>query len=143
MWLLGNLSCVQFIGAMPVSLPSNATHCLGMSLRRLDAAGLSVRQCQPDVFSLLFFLLHVPAGSSSRGRDVMVHILGYKPTELAHCFYSLLVAYFCLYGPFNYISFINSLNKAPISPSVLPVLFLPCRSIQLYLSTKVAFFVKR
>ena len=59
-------------------------------------------------FSFLFSLVSpfaAPSGSPSRDRDVTVYILGYKPTEIAHSFYSLLLVSFRLYGPFNYVSF--------------------------------------
>ena len=52
-------------------------------------------------------LKQVPAGSPSCGGDVKVCIPGYKLTELAHSFYSRLVVYFFLCGPFNYISFLK------------------------------------
>ena len=56
----------------------------------------------------------VPAGSPSRGGDVTVYIFclcqRHKPTELAHSFFfffldSVLVSIFCIYGPFNCLSF--------------------------------------
>ena len=49
-------------------------------------------------------LLWVPAGSPSRGGDVVVYV-GYKPAELAHSFLFRSCVYFCLCGPFNCIPF--------------------------------------
>ena len=46
----------------------------------------------------------VPVGSPLRGGDVMVYVW-HKPTELAHSFKLCSLVYFCLYGPFNCISF--------------------------------------
>ena len=46
----------------------------------------------------------VPAGSTSRGEDVML-CQGHKPTTLAHSFLLCSCACFCLYGPFNSIPF--------------------------------------
>ena len=46
----------------------------------------------------------VPVGTSSRGGDVTVYVW-HKPTELAHSFSFCSCVYFCLYGPFNCISF--------------------------------------
>ena len=45
-----------------------------------------------------------PTGSPSRGGDVVVYVW-HKPTELAHSFLSCYCVSFCLYGPFNCISF--------------------------------------
>ena len=63
-------------------------------------------------FFKLFFLITVgclccyvvPVGSPSRGGDVTAYVL-HKPTELAHSFLYCSCVYFCLYGPFNCISF--------------------------------------
>ena len=43
-------------------------------------------------------------GSPSCGGDVTVYVW-HKPTELAHSFLFCSCVYFCLYGPFNCISF--------------------------------------
>ena len=74
--------------------------------------------------------LYVTAGSPLRDGDVKVYILGYKPTELAHSFYSIVVVFAALSTIFH---FVNSSNS-PFFHSVLPVLFLPYWSIQLYIS---------
>ena len=60
----------------------------------------------------------------------------HEPTELAHSF---LIPFLCLFlslwpGPFNCISFHKFSRHSPLSHSVLPVLFLPYRSCQLYIS---------
>ena len=47
----------------------------------------------------------VPAGSLSRGWVVAVYVFDHKPTELSHSFLFCFCVYFCLYGPFNCISF--------------------------------------
>ena len=54
----------------------------------------------------LMWLPHVrvPVGSPSPGGDVTVCVR-HKPTELAHSFLFSSCVYFCLYGPFNCISF--------------------------------------
>ena len=46
----------------------------------------------------------VPASSPSRGEDVTVYVWR-KATELAHSFLICSLVFFCLYGPFNCISF--------------------------------------
>ena len=46
----------------------------------------------------------VPVGSPSRGGGVTVYVR-HKPTELAHSFLFCSCVHFCLYGPFNCISF--------------------------------------
>ena len=50
------------------------------------------------------YYFSVPVGSPSRGGDVTVYVW-HKPTELAHSFLFCSCVYFCLYGPFNCISF--------------------------------------
>ena len=47
----------------------------------------------------------VPTGSPSRGGDVMVYAFWHKLTELAHSFSFCSCVSFCLYGPFNCVSF--------------------------------------
>ena len=51
-----------------------------------------------------YFVPPVPAGSPSRGGDVTVYAFDINQPSLPTPFYSVLV-YFCLYGPFNCISF--------------------------------------
>ena len=48
--------------------------------------------------------LQVPAGSPSCGEDVAVYVFDINQPSLPTPFYSVLVC-FCLYGPFNCISF--------------------------------------
>ena len=57
----------------------------------------------------------------------------HKPTELAHLFLFCSCVCFCLYCPFNCISFNNSPDNSPLSHSLLPVLFLPYWSFQQYI----------
>ena len=51
-----------------------------------------------------YSLAVVPKGSPSRGGDVTVHVW-HKPAELTHSSLFCSCVYFCLYGPFNCISF--------------------------------------
>ena len=51
-----------------------------------------------------FYHVHVPASSPSCGGEVTVYVW-HKPTELAHSFIFCSCVYYCLYGPFNCISF--------------------------------------
>ena len=55
-------------------------------------------------------------------------------TELAHSFFFCSCVCFCLYCPFNCISFHKSSRSSPVSHSVLLVLSLPEWSFQLYMS---------
>ena len=86
--------------------------------------------------TIRFFVLHaqplvrVPAGSPSRGGDVTVYIW-HKPTELAHSFLFCSCVYFCLYGPFNCISF----HKFSILLSVFSLCSCGLSSALLVLST--------
>ena len=57
-----------------------------------------------------------------------------KPAELAHSILFCSCVCVSLYGPFNCISFDKFPNNSPLSHSVLPVLFLPYWSFQLYIS---------
>ena len=65
-----------------------------------------------------------------------LHVMGmlflFLTAELAHSFSFCSCVYFCLYGPF--ISIHEFSDNSSLSHSVLPVLFLPCWSFQLYLS---------
>ena len=85
----------------------------------------------------------VPTGSLSRGGDVAVYVfnvfcllcLRHKPTELAHSFfYSVLVSVSVFMALSTIFHSINSPDNSPLSHSVLPVLFLPHWSFQLYVS---------
>ena len=59
-------------------------------------------------------VLLVPAGSPSHSRDVAVYIFFlHKPAKLAHSFLFWSCIYFCLYGPFNCISFNKFSQQLP------------------------------
>ena len=68
--------------------------------------GHFLRKNTSNKFDFCCYCYHrpVPAGSPSRGGDVTVYIW-HKPTERAHPFLFYSCVYFCLYGPFNCISF--------------------------------------
>ena len=63
--------------------------------------------------SHLFLCLHcllppftvVPAGSPSRAGDVVIYVFDINRPELSHSFLFCSCVCFCLYGPFNCISF--------------------------------------
>ena len=55
----------------------------------------------------------------------------HKPTELSHSFSFCSCIFFCLYGPFNCISFHKFSRQLSAFSSVLPVLFLPHWSFQM------------
>ena len=78
----------------------------------------------------------VTSSSASRGGDVAVDVFNINqpslPISLLTKFCSCV--YFCPYSHFNCISFHNSPDNSPLSLSVLPVLFLPYWSFQLYIS---------
>ena len=64
----------------------------------------------------------------------------HKPTELAHSFLFCSCVYFCLMVLSAVFHFIKSPDNSLLSHSVLPVLFLPAWSFQLYISLwKVSF----
>ena len=60
--------------------------------------------------------------------------LWHKPPKLAHSFLFCFYMYFCLYGPFNCISFHQFSQQHLLSNSALSALFLPYWSFQLYIS---------
>ena len=84
----------------------------------------------------IFFLLssEVPAGSSSRGGDVEVCVFDINQPSLPIPFYSVLVSISVFIALSPVFHSINSSNDSPLSHSVLPVLFLPYWSFQLYIS---------
>ena len=85
-----------------------------------------------QLMTVVMTYFKVPAGSPSHGGDVMVYVW-HKPTKLAHSFLFCSCVCFCLYGLFNCISF----HKFSWQLSIfwlLPVLFLPYWSFQLYIT---------
>ena len=72
-----------------------------------------VPRCVSDVSSRELFNMHVcsslclslPAGSPSRGGDVTVYVLDINQQSLPTPFLFCSCVCFCLYGPFNRISF--------------------------------------
>ena len=66
----------------------------------------------------------VPAGSSSRGGDVMVYVFDVHQPSLPASFYSVLVSISVLMALSTVFQSINSPDNSPFSHSVLPVLSL-------------------
>ena len=66
--------------------------------------------------------IFVSTGSPSRGGDVAVYVSEINQPSLPTPFFCSCVC-FCLYSPFNCISFLNSPDNSPLSHSILPVLF--------------------
>ena len=74
----------------------------------------------------------VPTGSPSRGWDVAVYVFDiHQPSLPLLFFYSVLVSVSVFMALSTVFHSIDSPNNSPLSHSVLPVLFLPCWSIQL------------
>ena len=76
----------------------------------------------------------VPAGSPSRGGDVMVYVFDINQPSLPTPFYSVLVSIYVFMALSTVFHSINSPENCPVSHSVLPVLSLPywsfsCRSL--------------
>ena len=74
----------------------------------------------------------VLTGSLSRGGDVAVYVFDINQPTLPTPFYSVLVSI----SVFMAISTSLSSDNSPLSHSVLPVLFLPYWSFQLYISLR-------
>ena len=91
---------------------------LSLTLQKWKQVGSSAVHVSSSSFVLYIYALRtwscfpwilcchvwVPAGSPSHGGDVTVYVW-HKPTELACSFLFFSCVYFCLYGPFNCISF--------------------------------------
>ena len=80
----------------------------------------------------------VPAGSPSRGGDVAVNACDINQLSLPIPFYFVLVSVSVFVALSPVFHSINSPDNSPLSHSVLPVLFLPYWSFQLYLFMKVS-----
>ena len=76
----------------------------------------------------------VPAGSPSRGGDVAVFVFDINQPSLLTPFYSVLVSISVFMALSTVFHSINSPDNSLLSHSVLPVLFLPYWSFQLYIS---------
>ena len=78
-------------------------------------------------------ILLVPVGSLSRAGDVEVYVLDINQRSLPTPFYSVLVSV-SVFMALSYVFYsINFPDNSPLSHSVLPVLFLPYWSFQLYM----------
>jgi len=73
-------------------------------------------------------MLGVPTGSPSRGGDVAVYAFDVNQPSLPAPFYSALVSVSVVMALSTVFYSINSPDNSPLSHSVLPVLFPPCRS---------------
>ena len=69
------------------------------------------------------------------GGDVAVSVLDITLPSLPTPFYSVLVSVSVFMAPSTVFHSINSPNNSPLSQSLLPVLFLPYWSFQLYVSS--------
>ena len=92
-----------------------------------------------DVFKSHFIasMLHVsifPKGSPSRGGDVAVYVFDINQLSLPTLFESVLVSMSVFMALSTVFHSINSPDNSPLSHFVLPVLFLPYWSFQLYIS---------
>ena len=76
----------------------------------------------------------VPAGSPSRGGDVMVYVTDINQPSLPTPFYSVLVSVSVFMALSTLFHSINSPDNSLLSHSVLLVLILPYWSFQLYIS---------
>ena len=77
----------------------------------------------------------VPKGSPSRGGDVAVYVFDINQSSLPTPFYSVLVFVSVFMALSTVFHSINPPDNSPLSHSVLPVLFLPYWSFQLFLSS--------
>ena len=82
----------------------------------------------------LFYGPWVPAGSPSRGGDVVVCVFDINQLNSPTPFYSVLVSISLFIAVSTVFHSINSPDNSPLSHSVLPILFLHYWSFQLYMS---------
>ena len=78
--------------------------------------------------------IEVPAGTSPRGGDVTVYVFDINQPSLPTPFHFVLVSVSTFMALSTVFHSIKSPDNTPLSHSVLPVLFLPCWSFQLYIS---------
>ena len=78
--------------------------------------------------------LNCSLGSPSRGGDVAVYFFDINQPSLPTPFYSVLLSVSVFMALSTVFHFINSLDDSLLSHSVLPVLYLPYWSFQLYIS---------
>ena len=76
----------------------------------------------------------LPAGSPSRGGDVVVYVLDINQLSLPISFYSVFVSISVFIALSIVFHSINSPDNSPHPHSVLPVLLPPCWSFELYIS---------
>ena len=76
----------------------------------------------------------VPAVSLSSGGDIAAYAFNISQPSLPIPFYSVLVTVSVFMAPSTVFVSVNSPDNSPLSHSVLPVLFLPYWSFQLYIS---------
>ena len=77
-------------------------------------------------------LMSVPAGSPRRGEDVTGYVKDLNQPSLPTPFYSVLMSVSVFMALLIVFRSINSPDNSPFSDSVLPVLFLPNWSSQLF-----------
>ena len=76
----------------------------------------------------------VPAGSPSRGEDVAVYVFDMNQPSLPTPLYSVLGSVSVFMALSTVFHSINSPYNSPLSHSILPALFLPYWSFELYIS---------
>ena len=97
---------------------------------------LRVRSC---IKGLLFFFKLCPAGSPSRGGDVVAYVFNISQPSLPTPFYSVLGTVSVFMALSTVFLSINSPDKSPLSHSVIPVSLLPYWSFQLYMALSTVF----
>ena len=69
--------------------------------------------------------LNIPTGSTSRGGDAAIYVFDINQLSLPTRFYSVLVSFSVIMALSTVFHSMHSPDSSPLSPSVLPVLFLP------------------
>ena len=123
-------TCSQYGNERPVA--SLNRPCAAARVERVSARRKIATTSRSERNELLdFFFFASPHGLTFTWWGCLGLCQGHKPTELAHSFHSVLASLMALSPVFR---FINSPDNSPYSHSVLPVLFLPYWSFQLYIS---------
>ena len=122
---LVNSTFIPFISDLESTLHSHQAQYLTISIEIHNQCIISTTiRCK-------LFLL---AGSPSYGGNVAVYVFDINQLSLPTPFYSVLVSISVFVALSTVFHSINSPDNSPLSHSVLPVLFLPRCSFQLYIS---------
>ena len=121
-------ACLVYIKGMNHNIPTTWREPAGIESSQPQRIKSGLRSLKE-----LTFLKYVPAGSPSRGANVAIYVFDKNQPSLPTPFYSVLVSVSVFVALSTAFHSMNSPDNSPLSHSVLPVLFLPYCSFQLYI----------